>query len=134
MIEALCKTYQELQIDLSYPLGHDKASLVEWCENVMFKTCPFPKHAPLVKMKVMDPKPYVYKEVYKNKGQQIPRYIYTREYLYVSFIHTHHMYTNLTFAPFARIPLQVSLQDLNNWKLPGSLHPSMAIEFQVMWL
>lgn len=77
MIEALCKNYQELQIDLSYPLGHDKASLVEWCENVMFKTCPFPKHAPLVKMKVMDPKPYVYKEVYKNKGQLIPRYIYT---------------------------------------------------------
>lgn len=24
--------------------------------------------------------------------------IYTREYLYVSFIYTHHMYTNLTFA------------------------------------
>ena len=76
MIEALCKNYQELQIDLRHPLGHDKASFVEWCEHVMFKTRPFPKHAPLVIMKVMDPITYVYKEVCKNKGQLIPRYIY----------------------------------------------------------
>ena len=83
------KNYQELHFDLSHPLAHHKASLVEWCELWCLKHALSEIMHFLSERRYWIQKPLFSQEVCKYNGPKSPRYIlYDSSILCIMWLHS----------------------------------------------